>query len=294
MEGIIEAVRKCEYDMAAMLILLDHLKQDDLEKLLYFFVYKLIDGKITEQIFIEMIDYINRINIDFTSIKHIKQITELLIDENYSTGSELLTILCDIKNISNDLSKFINNILKSNGILKKKIRSVVPDDPDSKKYNFKIMIKLYNIIHEAEKYIKSFERLAINAHPSNFPNKNDYTLIRGEHYLKSENRISRKYTQNFIIEQFEYYCKEEILNRLILLKNYFEIYFLASINVDIITIDSFIEMKYNDVIKYYFVCSKKIKRSINNHLRLFKNYIRLYEYYCSLISNETQHNDKKN
>jgi len=290
MEDIIKAVGKSEYDTAAMLILLDHLEQNDLEKLLYFFVYKLINEKITEPIFIEMIDHINRTKIDFCELKHIKQITELLVDENYSISSELLTLLCDLKNLNNELSKFINVILKSEGSLNYKIKNVTQNDNiDNKIYSLDIVIKLYNIINETEKYIRSFGKLALSAHPSNYPGKNSRFLTDVEGELRNENTKS-KYTRHFIIEQFESYCRDEIVNRLILLKNNFGIYYLANIGVSIITINNFNEMNYNEAVKYYYECIKKIKRNISNHLRLFKNYIRLYDHYNNLVSNETQLN----
>lgn len=271
MDEIIKAIGKSEYDVAAMLILLDHLEQDNLEKLLYFFVYKLIDKKITEIIFIEMIDYINRTKIDFSAIKHIEQISELLIDKNYKTSSRILITLYEIKNINNELSKLISDILKTNGILKKKIRSIISSNTTNKAHQFEVIIKLYNIICETKKYIKAFNKISINIHPSKLPNINN--LASTKEAILNPN-----------IEQFEYYCKEEILNRLILLKKYFGIHLLANMNVKIITLDNFIEMNYNEKIKYYFCCSKNIKKSINNYLKLLKRYIKLQKYYSTIIS----------
>jgi hypothetical protein len=283
MEGIVKAIGRSEYNMAGMLILLDNLTQGDLERLLYFFVYKLIDKKITEPMFAEMIDYMNRTKMDFSSLKHIRQITELLNDENYNIGSELLIVLCDIKGIGRELSKFINSVAKSEGTLCNRIKGILSNDADglcSVAYNFEVIIKSYSIVSEADKYIRSFSKLAICAYPSNCSKSTD-EIVDGI-LVDSKSKYSSKY----LMEQFEGYCRDEVLNRLILLKNYFGIYFLANVNIDVITVSDFTNMKYSDTIKYYFECVAKIKRSTSNHIRMYKNYIGLYEHYNNLISDE--------
>lgn len=292
MEDIIKAIGKSEYDMAAMLILLDNLEVNDLEKLLYFFVYKLIDRKMTESMFIEMIKYINRTKLDFSSLKHIKQIKELLKEENYYSGSNLLIILCDIKNITNELSKFINIILKSDESIMydKTIKIFLADNNEIRPiiYNFEFLINFYEIINEAANYIRSFGKITIITHPLIYTNnKNNYDDKEIENKLNIS-KYKCKYKCKYIIDQFENNCKNEILDRLILLKNYFGINFLADIDIIIITIDDFLGMKYNDIVKYYFDCIKKIKRHINNHIKLYKNYIRLYKNYEKLIDNEIE------
>ena len=263
MEEIVKAVNNAEYDTAAILILLDNLDHGDLEKLLYFFVYKLIEKNITERTFVEMVNYMNRTKIDFTVLKQIKQLSELLADEKYNIASELLMTLRDMKNINNELTKFIDGVLNSNGILHHKIKDLLLDDINNK-YGVDIITKSYDILHEAKEYVKSFSKLS-HKHPSNFGiNKDD--------------------TEN-IIEKFENNCKNEVMERLILLRHYYGIHFLSNIGIAIITVNDFIAMKYNGTIKYYFGCIKKIKRNIRNHLKLYKNFIRLHKYYNNLISN---------
>lgn len=290
MEGIIKAIGKSEYDTAGMLILLDNLKQDDLEKLLYFFVYKLIDKKMTESMFIEMVNYIGRTKIDFNILKHIKQIIELLLDNNYNNGSELVVVLCDIKNVSRELSKFINYLFETDGEINKKILICLYDDnPETETkpeiYNFENIIKSYNIINEIERYIKAFNKLAVNAHPSSLNENENNEESEEELQILCKKRKS-KYTVKYITDQFEAHCKDEIFNRLVLLRKYFGIYLMSIIGIEIITTHDYHSMKYTDIVHYYFESIKKIKRYINNHIKLYKNYIRLYEHYNDLVNED--------
>lgn len=287
MEEIIKAFSNTEYDVVAMLISLDNLEQHDLEKLLYFFVYKLIDKKMSESNFMVMIDHINRTKIDFSSLEYINQINELLIKGNYNTASELLILLYDIRNISNELVKFINSIVKSEGILNDKLKNIVTDNIH-RIDNTEIINKLFSVISESEVYIKSFGKLAINSHPTSYNNFESNLLI--DSLICTE----LKYNSKDIAKHFEFYYKEEILNRMILLKKYYGLYFLANININIITVNNFVEMKYNDAVNYYFDCIKKIKRNLNNHLKLYQNYIRLFEHYNDMIFNESELLNSKN
>jgi hypothetical protein len=234
----------------------------------------LIDRKLTESQFVEMVDYINRTKIDFVLLTRIKEIIDLLADDNFNIGSELLVVLYDIKKISKGITKFIDTIIKSDSFFSEKMKSIDMED--------NLTLKSYNVITEAEKYIKSFMKLAINS-PSE-KNKNNVTPEIENDLSIGTNKKKSKYEHKFIIEQFESNCKEEILNRLILLKNYFGIEFIGSLDITIITIADFDEMKFNDSVKYYFDCVKKIKRCIGNHLILYKNYVRLFEHYNNLLS----------
>ena len=241
MEEIIKNIMICEYDQVAMLILLDNLEQNDLEKILYIFVYKLIDKKIDENVFMNIMKYIFKTKIKFNLINNIKQITDLLNDENYDKSYELLTIACDMETIYNDIQNFITIIFKSEGKIKRNI------DINTFDHN-----KIYDMLYDAKIYIKSFEKLA-------------------------------SYSNN--VDGCEFYCREEILNRLILLKKYFGIYFMSIIGIKIITLDDFLAMKYNDIIEYYFDCVKLIKRILYNHIKILKNYKRLVRYYDNIVNN---------
>lgn len=283
MEDIIKAIVELEYEVAYVLIILDKLDQKDLEKLLYFCVYKLIDKKINQFIFIELVKSINKTRIDYTKIKHCKSIIEILISENYQYASEFLYLSIDIKNISKELTKFIDLIIQSKGSLRIAVKKITEND---RIFSFDVLAKLYNVISESDKYIRSYNKLS--SYPSNNndninDSNSDSEIESNQEVISKTDKTQIKYNYEYIAEHFESNCREEIINRFSLLKKYFGLYFLANVNVPIIMNTDFEQMSHNDIIKYYFDSIKKIKKSINNHIKLYHNYFRIYNRYDSII-----------
>ena len=276
MEDIIQAVCNEEYETASMLILLNKLDHNDMEKLVYFFVYKLIDKKINETIFVEMINYVNRTAIDISSLVHIKDIIELLSDENYTIATEILQVQCDIKKIENIIRDFLRKFKRCNNLVYNN-KFATPEYGSNNDEN--MISKSYIIVSEADKYIKTFLKISTNLHPSISINKN--ILISSEPQVLDKKYS--KYDLDFIINQFEGSYKQELLDRLTLIVKYFGIIYLSSIGVDIITESEFNAMRYNESIKYYFRCIKKIRKNFSIYLKLYRNYFRLYVHYNSLV-----------
>lgn len=247
MEEIVEAVNSSEYDIVKMIILLNKFTYDGMETLLNYFIYKLLEKKMPEKIFIEIIEYINNNNFDFTKVKHIEDLIEYIQEEGYINGSTILKTFYYIRNFNNEIEKFTYILLGSRCTLQQKVITLKLkfDEIDTIDFNNKI-IQLYKIMTEAKEYILSFDKMT------------SYSKLNIEQQQQNENIY-----------------KNEMINRLILLKKYYGIRYLLSINIKIITVSDFIGMSYKDANKYYFGCIKIIKKNMNNHLRLFHNYMKL-------------------
>ncbi|AYV81273.1 MAG: hypothetical protein Harvfovirus24_9 [Harvfovirus sp.] len=269
MERIIQSFDQSDYDMVSMLILLDNLNQDELEKLVHFFVYKLVDKKIPEYVFVDLMQYTSRTRIDFGLLKHIKEIIELLCDDNHNIASELLIVLCDMKDISKKLNIFIRDAC-GDVILGEKMNDVGEISGSGEGIGNESMLLM--AMSDAEKYIKAFTKP-----PLSLPDD-----------ISSGAKEVKKYDQKYITELFEIYYREEILNRLILLRNYYSLTFLEKIQVDVISIDDYEKLSYSEAVIYYCICVKKIKHCIATNIKLCKNYISLKEHYNGLLESNTQ------
>jgi len=285
-DALIKIDQNSDKDINSIKLLLDNLPGADIEKLIYFLIYKLIDKKINEHNFIKMLNhiYINRARIDFTLLKNIRQIIDVLIDDNYAMASDFLIVLCDLKHTSNELTVFMNNILNSKGRLSVLVRNCmdINDMNDS-------ITKIFNIICDADKYIKSFSKLSLNSHPAS-----TNTILSGisdgitSSTATSTSTLtttkSTKYSVKFIEEEFEHYYKFEILRRLILLREYFGLGFMKRLGIIAITIEMFNNISYDDAIQYYFNCVKKIRKFITSYIKLLRNYNRLLSHYGKIIN----------
>jgi len=287
MERIVQSFEQADYDLVAMLILLDNLTQEELEKLVHFFVYKLVDMKISEYVFVDLMQYSARTKIDFSLLKHIKEIIELLCDDNYNIASELLIVLCDIKDTSKKLNKFIEDASGEMSIFGCKLADVglISGSGD--------MIDNENIflmaLNDAEKYIRSFTKPPLNLPDDITPtNSSDPPRSPTSMGSASASKDVKKYDQKYISEQFEIYYREEILNRLILLRNYYSLKFLENIKVDIISVNDFDNLNYSEAVMYYCICVKKIKYCMTTNMKLCKNYISFREHYNGLLDTNVQ------
>lgn len=271
MERIVQSFEEGDYDMVAMLVLLDNLAQGELERLVHFFVYKLVDKKIPEFVFVELMQYTARTRIDFGLLKHIKEIIELLGDDNYNVASELLIVLCDMKDASKRLNKFIEDAI-SDSVLGSRLLDVGVLTGGGEGIGNEVVFLM--AIGDAERYIKAFTKPPLSLPDDMSPG--------------GTNTPVKKYDQKYINEQFEIYYREEILNRLILLRNYYSLKLLENIKVDILSIIDFDNLSYTEAVIYYCLCVKKIKHCMVMNMKLCKNYISFREHYNALLDSNAR------
>src|SRR5947207_14319212 len=125
MDDIIKSVGRSEYDRVGVLIRSSNqLTQNELERLLYFFVYKLIDKQLTEAMFLQLFDHVNQTTIEFDSVRHFRRIVDLLNDDNYLVASEILVVASDMKAIHQQIAQFVGVVMKSNGQFGHRMMSV--------------------------------------------------------------------------------------------------------------------------------------------------------------------------
>lgn len=250
MEEILRAFGRGEYDLVSSLILLDKLPVPELEKLVYHFVDRLLERRLSEEVFIHVVDYVRRTGVDFHSMRNLREIVEILNDENFRRGAEVLTILCDLSEISgkllDDTFGFIDSASEAD---------------------------IGEVILGADRFVRAFQKLAIDLRPCSVARRTTPTPTP----------THTRDTTDPILEMFESTYKREIQERLILLRDYFGIDFLKKVGVRVMTIRDFETLTYDNAVSYYFECVDELSKRLDRAVRLFNDYGRMATHYENLL-----------
>jgi hypothetical protein len=244
-----------KYEEIKKIIISNKLSNIDKNSLFYLIIEKNLDNTITDDIFINLIILLIRAKIDIINVNKLINIIKLIDDKN-NKNLVIIKLIYDYNILKNILLTIIKNIKKSNGILSNFIENININDI--------LTVKFYDILLDLQKYINSFRNLII---------------------INSYNSLINNNKTTFCINNYEQTVSNEIHDRLILLKNYFEINFLKYMNVNIISITEFNNKNFKERKEYYFKTINIINNYIILVLNTYKLFVKLTDNYNNIFFN---------
>ena len=245
LEEIVELINAKKYINVMKIISRDELNQTELEKLIYYLVYDLIKYDMEQKTFVKFMSTFIQTKIDMRIISLDKQIIQLLIDYEYKIPAKSLKLLHKIKHDELELTYFMESF-------NSKMKLQFP--------NNLITIKFYEELVILQNYVKAFSKMNIN------PN---IDILETED-IQKQFRINK----DTLYDHYKTNIKDDILQRIILLKHRFGFKMLNDMHIDIITIDEYNMMPLEETIKYYCTIMKKIKRYVNDIIKTYCSYVR--------------------
>ena len=328
LEYLVASINSKKFGNISIEIQKDIMDNDAIEKFIYYIVFELVYGKITEKIFVEIMKGFVKTKIDFDKVQYQSKINILLTDYNFHKALKIMKLLKQSKTEEVDIINIINT-LKDTELVDtdshpiKKINLFSENSNHNNQinhYNTLISITFFLYLTEMHTYIKAFVKCNINYKQlvqlkQNLENKledkledklkvnleekledklevkledklqNDVTnvIISEMHESKLiddilDNEIKHVkhiYDEKTINEHYELNLRNDLVDRLILLRKRFGLTFIKSIDdVEIITIKQYNDKSLYDAIKYYCNVVTKIKKHIERILIIYDTYIR--------------------
>lgn len=204
---------------------------------IFFHIYiSLIKSELNQDIYIHFLNEMIINKFDISKVQHIKKMITVLNMNKHNIAYQY-TLLCLIHSeLVNRLAKFTDNI--SNGTVGN---------------NYKNDKNVCNMVNNIVSYINSFT---------------GRFYIKFKSYNTDELSLTTtKYNAKYIDDLWVIDNRLELINRLILLVEYFDTSVLAHINIDLVSYNDILEYEYDRLCKYY---SDAIKKLQNYFIKLQK------------------------
>jgi len=269
MNKLLEYYNNNDFENVKNNILTSDYDEEKLNSICNFFIYKLLNKQIKEFIFVKIIDTMIKTKFNILSVKNIKLIINLLYNYNLICSGTILKIICEKKIIETYILNVFKIINKDSKLWNLILVNLGLDDFTKLIFDENIN-KLENIFKSLKKYLKSYSN-----------------IIRIEKQFLIGNF---RYDDDFIRNEHEFNITEEIINRLVLLVDFFGINYLTHIKIKIIRESQFRQMSFNEKQLYYYN-NISILKSHNylliNKINILIDLINQYKKIFNIISNNS-------